>query len=90
MSQQETRQDESPGTEFAIVINGSIAVVPHQDVAYIEVVSIAYPDQVDGATYTVTYRNAEAPRHEGILVAGQVVKVKKEGTVFNVVHTGKS
>ena len=41
-------------------------------------------------TYTVTYRKAKAPRHEGILVEGETVEVRKEGTTFDVVPTGKS
>ena len=91
----ETAMPETEGearhTEYAIVINGELAVVPHQEVSYIEVVAIAYPTRPDPrTTYTVTYRNAEAPRHEGILVDGEIVKVKQEGTTFNVTPTGKS
>jgi hypothetical protein len=86
-----TPEDEARHTEYAIVINGELAVVPHQEVSYTEVVAIAYPTRPDqGTTYTVTYRNAEAPKHEGILVEGELVTVKQEGTTFNVTPTGKS
>jgi Multiubiquitin len=79
------------GTEFAIVINGELAVVPHDDVSYTEVVSIAYPvPPGPDTTYTVTFRKAKEPRHEGILVKGETVEVRKEGTTFDVVPTGKS
>jgi len=85
------REDESRGTDFAIVINGELAVVPHETVSYAEVVAIAYPvPPGPDTTYTVTFRNAKGPRHEGILVEGETVEVRKEGTTFDVVPTGKS
>lgn len=85
------REDESRGTEFAIVINGELAVVPHETVSYAEVVAIAYPVAPGpDTTYTVTFRKAKSPRREGILVAGETVEVRKEGTSFDVVPTGKA
>ncbi len=78
-------------TEYAIVINGELAVVPHQTVSYAEAVAIAFPvDPTPGAVYSVTYRKAKEPKHDGVLVAGETVRVKKEGTIFNVVIAGKS
>ena len=83
--------DHRKGKEYAIVINGELAVVPHEVVSYTEVVAIAYPEQPDpNTTYTVTFRKAKEPRHEGVLVQGQTVTVKHEGTVFNVTATNKS
>jgi hypothetical protein len=77
--------------EFAIVINGELAVVPHGTVSYTEVVAIAYPvPPTPETTFTVSFRKAKGPRHEGLLVEGQTVEVKKEGTIFNVAPTGKS
>lgn len=85
------REDESRGTELAIVINGELAVVPHETVSYTEVVAIAYPvPPGPDTTYTVTFRKAKEPRQEGILVEGETVEVRKEGTSFDVVPTGKS
>jgi hypothetical protein len=85
------RAEEKQETEFAIVINGELAVVPHGVVSYTEVVSIAYPvPPGPDTTYTVTFRKAKEPRHEGILVEGETVEVRKEGTTFDVVPTGKS
>jgi len=85
------REDEFRATEFAIVINGELAVVPHETVSYAEVVAIAYPlAPGPDTTYTVTFRKAKAPRPEGILVEGESVEVRKEGTSFDVVPTGKS
>jgi hypothetical protein len=85
--QVEERQD----TEYAIIINGQLAVVPHREVSYAEVTAIAYPvPPTPDAEFTVTYSKAEGPKHEGILIAGQVVEVKKEGTTFHVTPTDKS
>jgi Multiubiquitin len=79
------------GAEYALVINGQLAVVPNETVSYTEVVAIAYPvSPGPETTYTVTFRRAREPRHEGILVEGETVEVKKEGTTFDVVPTGKS
>jgi hypothetical protein len=83
--------DQAARAEYAIVINGELAVVPHQTVSYTEVVAIAYPEPPSPqAVFTVTYEHAEGPRHEGLLVDGQAVQVKKDGTTFDVVIAGKS
>ncbi len=83
--------DSSAHTEYAIVINGELAVVPHQTVSFTEVVAIAYPVPPSPQTvFTVSYEHAEGPRHEGLLVDGQAVTVKKDGTTFDVVIAGKS
>lgn len=83
--------DSANRTEFAFVVNGELAVVPHQEVSWTEVVAIAFPVWPSpDTTFTVTYRNAKGPKHEGILVEGGVVEVKKQGTVFDVTPTGKS
>lgn len=73
-----------------IIVNGERKTVPSQVVTYTEVVKLAYPTPPSpDTTFTVTYRNAEEPR-EGSLVEGQSVKVREEGTIFNVRATGKS
>ncbi len=85
------REGASHDMEFAIIINAELAVVPHETVSYAEVVNIAYPvPPGPDTTSTVTFRKAKEPRHEGILVEGETVEVKKEGTTFDVVPTGKS
>lgn len=84
-------QDVAGKTEFAIVVNGELAVVHHEEVSWAEVVAIAYPvPPSPDTTFTVTYRRAKGPKHEGILVEGEVVEVKKHGTIFDVTPTGKS
>lgn len=84
-------EDAANRTEFAFVVNGKLAVVPHQEVSWTELVAIAFPVWPSPDTmFTVTYRNAKGPKHEGILVEGGVVEVKKQGTIFDVTPTGKS
>jgi hypothetical protein len=76
--------------EFVIVVNGEQKTVESKDVTYEQVVGLAFPTPPDPNTiFTVTYRKAKQP-HEGSLVEGQSVEVKKEGTVFNVFATGRS
>ncbi len=66
---------EARGTQYAIVVNGELVVVPGEVVSYAEVVAIAYPvPPGPDTTYTV----------------GQTVEVRKEGTTFDVVPGGKS
>lgn len=92
MSSEAQSAEGEPGeTEYAIVINGELAVVPHKEVSYEEVVSIAYPAPPDpNTTFVVSYTHAAGPKHEGLLVRGQVVEAKTTGTEFDVSPAGKS
>jgi hypothetical protein len=76
---------------ITIIVNAEQKTVLSREVSYTEVVALAYPTPPSpDTTFTVTYRNAEGLQKEGSLVNGQSVKVKKEGTIFNVRATGKS
>jgi hypothetical protein len=77
--------------EFVIIVNAEQRTVESDDVLYEQVVKLAYPTPPSpGTRYTVTYRKAKEPNHEGSLAPGQSVEVRKEGTIFNVKTTGKS
>lgn len=77
--------------EVAFVINGELAVVPHEQVSFAEIVSIAYPvPPADGTTFTAVYRKAKSTPHSGNLAEGDVIVVRKEGTEFDVYATGRS
>ena len=90
-SEAQPAEGEADETEYAIVINGELAVVPHKEVSYEEVVSIAYPVPPDpNTTFVVSYTHAVGPKHEGLLVRGQVIEVKTTGTEFDVSPAGKS
>ncbi len=83
-------EDVARHKEITIIVNGQRKTVPSQVVSYTEVVSLAYPTPPSPDTmFTVTYRNAVEPK-EGSLVEGQSVKVREEGTIFNVTPTNKS
>lgn len=78
---------------FVVIVNLEQKTVPEQTVTFDEIVRLAFPDKADdpNVTFKVTYRKAEAPNHEGSMVEGDTVEVKKDGkTSFTVVHATKS
>jgi hypothetical protein len=78
-------------TDDDIVVNGTRTVVHDASVSYEEVVTIAFPSPDPGVTYSVAYHHADSPHGgAGMLVPGESVKVKKEGTSFNVTPTTRS
>jgi hypothetical protein len=75
-----------------IVVDGTPHQVPKkEDITYVEVVTLAYPDypQHPEVTYSVTYTRGDGKKPEGILAPGGSVKVK-EGMSFRVDRTGQS
>ena len=78
--------------DYAIAVNGTLTVVHDPSVSYEQVVHIAFPAPPSpDVTYSVTYRDTDGPHGDkGMLVAGELVKVKKEGTSFNVYPTTRS
>lgn len=82
---------EDSKTEYSMVVNGSLVVVPHDEVSYDEVTSIAYPvPPAPDTKFHVAYKDAKAPESKGILKKGGVVTIKEDGTEFDVSPTGKS
>ena len=90
MSETETKPDLKK--DYAIAVNGTLTVVHDASVSYGQVVHIAFPvPPGPEVTYSVTYSDADGPHGgKGMLVAGESVKVKKEGTSFNVYPTTRS
>ncbi|MGO9922132.1 MAG: multiubiquitin domain-containing protein [Isosphaeraceae bacterium] len=88
MSEADKKPDQR---DYDIVVNGTRAVVDNANVSYEQVVKIAFPAPEPGVTYSVAYRDADGPHGgAGMLVPGESVKVKKEGTSFNVTPTTRS
>ncbi len=88
---QTAAEEAAHNKEITIIVNAEQKTVPSREVSYTEVVTLAYPTPPSpDTTFTVTYRNAVGPNKEGSLVDGQSVKVREEGTIFNVRATGKS
>jgi hypothetical protein len=76
--------------DYTIIVNGTPHTVEDEEVSFEQVTTLAYPEPPFPETlFTVTFRNAKKPK-EGRLVEGQSVKVKRNGTVFNVKATDKS
>ena len=88
------KQDEhfhsGPPEKFTIIVNAERKQVEKRVLTFYEVVVLAFPNP-DGSNfdYTVTYKKAVAPKHEGHLIDGGTVKIKN-GTIFNVTRTNKS
>lgn len=91
-SEMPTASEDHRGHEYAIIVDGQKRVVASDIVSYVQVVEVAYPGQSGNPqyTFTVTYRNAAGDKRDGMLVSGQTVQVKREGTVFNVTRTTRS
>lgn len=77
--------------EFAIVVNGEQHSLESAILHYEQLVNLAFPvPPAPEARYTVTYRKAKEPSHEGSLAPGQWIEVKKKGTIINVKTTNRS
>lgn len=80
-----------PKPGFEIIVNGRLRVVDEENVSYAQITEIAFPGQGGPMIcFAVTFRKAASTPHAGELSDGQSVKVKKQGTIFNVTLTDKS
>lgn len=79
--------------EFGVILNLEAKVVPRTTVTFDEITRLAFPDKAGNPdiTFTVTYLRAESSPHQGVMVEGDSVEIKKDGaTSFTVVHATKS
>jgi hypothetical protein len=82
---------EKEGKGFVIVVNGEQHSLQSAILHYEQLVTLAFPTPPAPDTrYTITYRKAKEPSHEGSLAPGQWVEVKKKGTIVNVKTTNRS
>lgn len=75
-----------------IVVDGTPHEVPKkEEITYIQVVALAYPEDANNAdvSFSITYTKGHGNSPEGILAPGASVKVKK-GMSFVVNRTGQS
>jgi hypothetical protein len=88
---QDERFHSAKDRKFKIIVNLEEKVVDKRVLTFAEVVKLAYPHMQDGpdVIYTVTFKKAAGPMHEGTLDEGQSVKIKN-GTIFNVRRTDRS
>jgi len=90
-TQESVTTQQKEAHEVTIYVNGRPRTVEKREHTFDEVVRWAYPNPHSGPDYeyTVTYSKGPDGKKEGILVAGQTIKVK-EGMIFNVYETNKS
>jgi hypothetical protein len=89
------RQDMSNETnkdDAVIIVNGEEKQVPRREVSYGQVTELAFPGEStnENFEFTVLYRKTDQSRHEGSMVDGDVVKVHKQGSTFNVTRSIRS
>jgi len=76
-----------------IIVNGRPKTVQGRDVAFDQIVGLAFDNPPFGSQdtiFSVTYRKGgNEHRPEGVMVEGDSIKVKK-GTTFNVSATNRS
>jgi len=78
---------------YTLIINLDEKTVPDRKVTFDQIVRLAFPDKADdpNVTFKVTYRKSEGAKHDGVMVEGDEVEIKKDGsTSFTVVHATKS
>jgi len=78
---------------YTLILNLEEKTVPDPTVTFDQIVRLAFPDLADQpeTTFKVTFRKAEGPTHDGSMVDGDTVEIKKNGkTSFTVVHATKS
>ena len=75
-----------------IIVNGEEKSVLNRDVSYGQVVELAFPGDANNENFefTVLYRKTDQSRHDGSMVDGDVVKVHKQGSTFNVTRSIRS
>lgn len=75
---------------FQIIVNLEQKEVGTRVLTFWDVIALGFPNP-DGSMfdYTVTYKKALGPRHEGSLVDGGTIRIKN-GTIINVTRTNKS
>jgi hypothetical protein len=76
---------------FKIIINGEPVVVRKRVLTFDEITKLAFPGLPTGPqiVFTVTFKKAAGPTHQGTLLPGGTVKIKN-GTIVNVTRTDKS
>ncbi len=87
------KQDKSKeeGKQTTIIVNTREKVWNEKEISYQQVVELAFGSYSDdpNIVYEITFSKGDDSRHEGTLVKGDSVKVKK-GMIFNVTKSDKS
>ncbi|HAU07749.1 MAG: hypothetical protein UW46_C0004G0041 [Candidatus Yanofskybacteria bacterium GW2011_GWF1_44_227] len=88
---EDKKHDGGDNKDTIIIVNAREKVWNKKEISYEEVIVLAFGSYSndENVVYTVTFSKGENPHHEGSMVRGDVVKVKK-GMIFNVTQTNKS
>ncbi len=84
--------DSGPAKDATIIVNGREKKVSiRAELTFRELVALAFDDPPTGKfiEFTITYRHGVGNKPEGILIEGEIVRVK-DGMIFNVTATDKS
>jgi len=78
--------------QYEIIVNGTQHTVETEVMTFKALVAIAYPGQTEEANviFSITFEHADQKPENGTLAAGGSVKIKKHGTIFDVVRTIRS
>ena len=83
--------EQAPGQNkiYDVVVNGRPKQVSDHKLTYLQIVQLAYPDEIpsDQVVFTVTYSNPHGK--DGSATEGDKVVIK-DGIIFNVRKTDKS
>jgi hypothetical protein len=84
--------EELPAHLYLIYVNTEPFFIRHHEVSFEDVVKLAFPEPPTGTdpAFTVSYEHAASEPHHDDMTPGQMVKVKKHGTMFDVAHTNRS
>jgi hypothetical protein len=90
-NQNEQKTHDHEKADLIIILNGRETTVEEKKLSYEQIIILALKEYTpaENVSYSVTCSKGEHANDEGIIIPGQVVKVKK-GMVLNVTKTTRS
>lgn len=90
--EEDKNKDKDHDKTFTIIVNGTEHTVPNDVVTYEQLANIAFPGHPHNPDiiFLESFDKAASKPHQGSLVEGGSVTVKKHGTVFDVTQTNRS
>lgn len=88
-SEEKKKPDDNHHKDYNIIVNGSTKVWGEKEIAFDQVVVLAFGKIDPKSRYTMTYERGQGNKPRGTMAPGDSVKVK-EGMIFNVTQTNKS
>ena len=87
----ESKEGDGKVKEIIILVNSRDKQWNEKNISFDQVVILAFGSLSDNpnVSYTVTYKKGDNHKPEGIMVKGDIVKVK-DGMRFNVTQTNRS